>query len=93
MNNPDVIKSTEDVAGCSLQQAGSASPVPTPDKHPQSDYDDEWSGEEDDCCHYCGGDGCVMGDELDDPLWYDADKVYRCPCCNGSGAGKDCTFW
>lgn len=25
MNNPDVIKSTEDVAGCSLQQAGSAS--------------------------------------------------------------------
>lgn len=35
----------------------------------------------------------MMGDELDDPDMYDADKVYKCPCCLGSGDAKDCTFW
>ncbi len=44
-------------------------------------------------CPNCGGEGWVMGDDLDDPLWYDPDAAYKCPCCHGSGDAKDCTFW
>ncbi len=60
---------------------------------------DEWDDDCDDYdpdgneCHACGGEGWVMGSELDDPLWYDQDESYRCPCCGGSGEAKDCTYW
>ena len=54
--------------------------------HDDCDYDD-------DNCHYCGGDGFVWGNELNDPLWYAEDVAYECPCCRGSGLAKDCTFW
>lgn len=53
----------------------------------------DWEDDDDDRCHFCGGDGCVFGEDLDDPLWYDPETIYRCPCCNGSGEAKDCTFW
>jgi len=46
----------------------------------------------DDRCNFCGGDGFVYGDELGDPLWYDDDESYVCPCCRGSGAAKDMIF-
>ena len=57
--------------------------------HDEADYYDD---ETDQNCHFCGGDGYMMGDELDDLDMYDADKVYKCPCCRGSGDAKDCTF-
>jgi DnaJ-class molecular chaperone len=44
-------------------------------------------------CHFCDGDGVVDGERMGNPLWYSADHVYMCPCCHGSGAAKDCTFW
>lgn len=44
-------------------------------------------------CQTCGGDGYVMGSDLDDPLWYDDGEVYKCPNCRGSGNAKDQTFW
>lgn len=61
------------------------------DYDPDYDYDDldpEYYN-----CHYCGGDGFMFGCDLDDPLWYDDDTAYKCPCCLGSGNAKDCTFW
>jgi DnaJ-class molecular chaperone len=64
-------------------------------KRPEDDdyyYDDDYLAEEDDC-HYCGGDGFMDGSELDDPMWYIEGTMYPCPCCNGSGLAKDCTFW
>jgi hypothetical protein len=64
---------------------GSASP---------SQHEDDWEHDDgQDHCHFCGGEGWVMGDDLDDPLWYDRDAAYKCPCCHGSGDAKDCTFW
>lgn len=45
-------------------------------------------------CHYCGGEG--YGDYQDfneDPLWVGFDTTIPCPCCKGSGAAKDETFW
>ncbi len=65
---------------------GSASP---------SQHEDDWEDDDgqDHSCHFCGGEGWVFGDDLDDPLWYDRDAAYKCPCCHGSGDAKDCTFW
>jgi hypothetical protein len=71
----------------------------------QPEYDDDYDecgcGDEDcpQCggrnCWECGGDGWVDGAELadEDPFWYDADEIYKCPNCGGSGDGKDCTYW
>ncbi len=53
------------------------------------DYDDD----ENERCHFCGGDGLVDGDELGDPGWYLPGELYKCTCCGGSGKGSDCTFW
>lgn len=52
----------------------------------------------DDCddpgfCHFCGGERMVEGSDMGDPLWYDVDAFYECPCCRGSGMADDCTFW
>lgn len=61
-----------------------------------SEFPPDWEEREDDqdlCCHFCGGYGWVFGDDLDDPLLYDRDASYLCPCCHGSGHAKDCTFW
>lgn len=44
-------------------------------------------------CHWCGGEGLVSGDELDDPLWYDEDEFYTCESCGGTGNAKDMTVW
>lgn len=49
------------------------------------------------CCHYCGGEGYgVVGCDWDsdDPINgpYDG-EIEKCPCCGGTGRGKDCTFW
>ena len=56
------------------------------------DYDDDDATEN--ACHHCGGEALMWGEELDDGSgWYDDGKLYRCPCCNGSGKAKDCTFW
>lgn len=48
-------------------------------------------------CHYCCGDGYgVVGCDWDsdDPINgpYDG-EIEKCPCCGGTGRGKDCTFW
>jgi len=56
---------------------------------PPDEYDDDLY----DDCWFCSGDGCVWGDDLSDPGWYVPDELYTCPCCNGSGNAKDCTFW
>lgn len=45
-------------------------------------------------CTYWGCDGgLVWGSDLDDPLWYDPDRLYPCPSCHGSGLAKDMTLW
>jgi hypothetical protein len=48
-------------------------------------------------CYYCGGQGVgIVGldwdtdDAINGP--YDG-ETEKCPCCNGSGLAKDCTFW
>lgn len=50
---------------------------------------------EHDNCWRCAGDGYIDGAELaeEDPLWYDAEDVYTCNCCGGSGNADDCTYW
>lgn len=55
-------------------------------------YDDDPSW---DCCWRCAGDGYIDGAEMaeQDPLWYDAEDVYTCNCCGGSGNADDCTYW
>jgi hypothetical protein len=58
-----------------------------------SAYDDDYQFDDDDACHFCGGEGLVEGSELGDPGWYDPDQFYRCTCCGGSGKAEDCTFW
>lgn len=57
------------------------------------EHDDDYEGHQDRDCFTCGGDGYVMGSDLDDPLWYDYDEVYKCPNCRGSGNAKDQTYW
>lgn len=54
----------------------------------ESDFDDEA-----DDCLWCGGEGYLYGDEMGDPLWYDADESYPCPSCHGTGLRKDMTLW
>jgi len=46
------------------------------------------------CCHTCGGDGFVMSlvEETGRHGW-DDDAPGKCPNCNGSGKGDDCTYW
>lgn len=34
-------------------------------------------------CHYCEGDGWGILDG----------ELQQCPCCGGTGDGKDCKFW
>jgi len=58
-----------------------------------STQDDDCQFDDDDPCHFCGGEGLVEGSELGDPGWYDPDQFYRCTCCGGSGKAEDCTFW
>jgi hypothetical protein len=53
--------------------------------------------DEDEYCHYCGGEGWgVIGNDWDsdDPINgpYPG-EMERCPCCGGSGKAKDCVFW
>lgn len=57
------------------------------------DYPDE----DDDSCHYCGGDGWgIVGldwdceDGVNGP--YNG-EIGECPNCHGSGKAKDMTFW
>ncbi len=64
----------------------------------EDDYDDCGCGDPDcsECgrdCWECSGDGYVSGEDMNDPLWYDEDELYRCPNCGGSGDAKDCTYW
>lgn len=54
--------------------------------------EDQWDDAED-SCFTCGGDGYVMGSDMDDPLWYDDNEVLKCPNCRGSGHAKDQTYW
>lgn len=66
--------------------------TPTTTEPPDHDYDDEERA-----CWHCHGEGYgVIGDDwdCDDPINgpYDG-EVQRCPCCNGTGNAKDCTFW
>lgn len=66
--------------------------------HGWCDDDADYYGEDSDgywCCWRCGGDGYIDGAELadEDPLWYDAKKIYTCNCCGGSGSADDCTYW
>lgn len=69
----------------------------------ETDDEPECMCMDDDCplcntlCHYCGGDGYgIVGTDWDsdDPVNgpYDG-EIEKCPCCNGSGKAKDCTFW
>jgi len=56
----------------------------------------EWY-EDDEPCHYCGGDGWgIVGLDWDsdDPINgpYNGDTE-TCPCCHGSGKEADATFW
>lgn len=51
------------------------------------DYDDAPD------CLICGGDGYLFGEDMDDPLWYDADEVLTCTSCRGTGLRKDMTHW
>lgn len=44
----------------------------------------------DDPCHQCGGDGVVLGEDMEDP---EEAGPMRCPCCGGSGDAKDCVYW
>ena len=62
------------------------------DGEPERDDDDDYDNGEH-RCHECLGDGYVFGDDMGDPDWYEPGKTYRCPCCNGSGDAKDCTYW
>ncbi len=55
-----------------------------------NEYDDI---ADDAACGWCGGEGLVPGDEMDDPLWYDVDEFYPCSSCGGSGLAKDMTCW
>ena len=61
------------------------------DDDPPEDYDPgEWN------CQTCGGDGWVLGDEIErgyDFGWIDPAKTYSCPNCKGSGDAKDQTYW
>lgn len=48
-------------------------------------------------CHYCRGEGWgIVGtdwdsdDSINGPYPGEDEK---CPCCGGSGAAADCTFW
>jgi hypothetical protein len=59
---------------------------PDDDDRDDDDYDEERE------CFICGGEGYVYGDTLGDPLWYDADTLYRCTSCRGSGLRKDMTW-
>ena len=92
-NDLHVTEQPEDIARGSSSATGSASPDKADDSHGPWVAGGEDDYEEDSSCHYCGGEGWKMGDELDDPMWYDPETVYKCPCCNGSGDAKDCTFW
>lgn len=63
----------------------------------ERDYDDDRYEDEGDWCYYCGGEGWgIVGCDWDshDPINgpYPG-EVEKCPCCNGSGDAKDCTFW
>lgn len=40
-------------------------------------------------CFICGGEGYLYGEDMGDPLWYDADESYPCYSCGGSGLRKD----
>ena len=62
-----------------------------PELYARWDEDDPYDEDRD--CHKCGGEGWVVGSELDDPLRYDDNEAYRCPCCRGSGNAKDCIYW
>lgn len=44
-------------------------------------------------CDYCGGEGFIDGERLqeEDPLWYDADDTERCEQCSGKGGWHFCT--
>lgn len=53
------------------------------------EYDD---GTEPDCL-ICCGEGYLYGEDMGDPLWYDADASYPCYSCGGSGLRKDMTVW
>ena len=58
----------------------------------EEEYEDrEYNDEERDCL-ICGGEGYVSGEDMNDPLWYDADEVVRCTSCLGSGLRKDMTW-
>lgn len=53
----------------------------------QSDYEEE--------CSYCGGDGFMVGADMPgfDFINDDAEDIYRCPSCKGSGDKKDQTIF
>jgi hypothetical protein len=57
--------------------------------------DDEYADPDELGCLICGGEGYIDGEDMAemDPLWYDADEVYRCCSCNGTGKRKDMTVW
>ena len=62
-----------------------------------SRFEDDDDDGEDRSCWQCGGEGWgIIGLNwtCDDPINgpHDGD-IETCPCCNGSGLAKDCTYW
>lgn len=49
--------------------------------------------DQDRACSRCDGEGFQWGSEFNDPLWFDAEELYPCASCRGSGLAKDMTLW
>lgn len=56
---------------------------------------------ENDCCHYCGGEGYITLDldTIDDPInmcdWASGGELgetVKCTCCGGTGKAEDCKW-